>query len=147
MLYDGEDEVSLHAADLETRIEKIATATGKAIYAYSQDEFLAKAKTLQFPAVGIFYSGLATTGDRRSESGEMQFDLIIVDDVGGSGGCSSTGGTVTATTLLSLIRQELFDRLIETEKQWDFKSEIPFELGEKYKIAYIQRWTAIVCKT
>lgn len=149
MLYDGVDEATAHAADLIQRIDKIATATGKAIYAYEQDQFLAKAKELQFPAVGIFYNGLNANTDkgRRSESGEMVFDLIIVDDTSGSGCFSASGTTTTATTLLSLIRQELFEPTIALEKSWDFKSELPFDLGEKNKIAYVQRWTAILTKT
>lgn len=146
MLYDGVDEVDNHAQDLATRIEKIAKALGKTIYAYNQDDFLSKAKKLQFPAIGIFYGGLASAGGTRSNSGSIKFDLIIVDDVGGAGGCSSDGGTLTATTLLSLIRQELYERDIEGEKQWSFKSEVPFDLGDKNKIAYVQSWVAIVCK-
>lgn len=149
MLYDGADEVTLHVVDLKQRIEGVAGALGKTVYSYEQDEFLAKAKELQFPAVGIFYGGLQpnATNGRRSESAEMIYDLIIVDDTSSSGCKNSSGNTSGATTLLSLIRKELHEPATAEELSWDFKSEAPFDIGEKYKIAYIQRWTAILTKT
>ena len=143
MLYDGADEVTIHVIDLKARIEAITIAAGKTVYAYSQDEFLDSAKELRFPAVGIFYTGLATNGDRRAEAGELQFDLVVADDA--SSGCTTVDAS-GATTLLSLIRQALKTKTVETEKSWDFKTEVPFDLGEANKIGYIQRWTAIVTK-
>jgi len=144
MLFDGEDIVEAHVLDLKTRIETIGEATGKTVYAYDQEEFLDKAKILQFPAVGIFYAGLNIIGDKRSESGELLFDLVIADDT--ISGCGKGSDTTGATTLLSLIRQVLNEVVISTEKHWSFKSEASFDLGEKTKIGYLQRWSAVVTK-
>jgi hypothetical protein len=147
MLYDGSDIINSYASDLKDRVGAITGLTGKAIYAYTQDEFMNKAKKLLFPAVGIFHAGTATLNPntRRSVTAEMVFNLIVVD----TGKVSMIDGVDSEPTrrLLSLIRQALHNSTTGTQKIWSFISESPFDIGDKDKIAYVQRWSAIVSES
>ena len=146
MLYDAVDEVADHVTDIKTRLNNIAEAVGKSIFAYSQEEFLNKAKELQFPAVGIFYAGILPEGDRRSQNAELIFNLVVADDPS-SGGCTTLVDQSKTTTLLAELRKEMKLVTAATQKSWSFVSELPFPLSDNSKLAYIQQWTAVLTKT
>jgi hypothetical protein len=147
MLYDGEDIINSHVLDIKKRVGSLKSANGKMVYAYTQEEFLNKAKKMLFPAIGIFFISTTTLNPitRRSTVAEIIFNLIIVDDTKGN---ISDGLDAEATRiLLAAIRKELHHHTSKDQKVWSFLAELPFDVGEKNKVGYLQRWSAIVTET
>ena len=139
--------------DLVTKIKALPEVGDKTLYVYTQEKLLDETERLDFPAVGVIYSGMNKIGEQKQGRAQsLQADVVLT--MGEL--CATQDGDSdekpTSTALLDRIRNQI---IAECENapgghKWWFQFEVPayqtrstgLEISDKAKILmYVQRWT------
>jgi hypothetical protein len=145
--------------DLVTRINALPEVQDKTLYVFTQEKLLTDLEGVEFPAVGVIYSGMVKVGEQKQGRTQMlSADVVLtMGDL-----CQTTFGEAdekpAATELLDKIRNQIIAECSPAPggHKWWFQFEVPAYLTitrttstdtakEKAQILmYVQRWSTRV---
>lgn len=125
----------------------LPTGQGDTVYVYDEEIFTDATKELEYPAVGVIYTG--TQGKQsapgRGMSAEMQFVLIFMFEEARFDK-SGRADKSKATNLLRSIRNTVKSERSPSGHMWRFLMEAPRGTVDKHMV-YYQKWALDVILT
>lgn len=133
--------------DVEAKLQTVSSLNKDAIFnVYTDAQFLELAKNHNFPAVGVWYEGLAPLPDSsgRGLSSTLGMSIFVL-------GQSTTYDSILEdkhdiTQILDDIRGAIRHTQSPSGHPWRFVSEAPYPISEDIFV-YIQRWASTTILT
>jgi len=139
------DRVNLHIADVMARLQTITAISNKVVSLYGPEDILKTTDKLDFPAVGVLYSGMRSLTDstKTGQKAYLMVDIFVAGDDLCNDDAQTNDVKPGITSILQDIRNAMVCNTAPGNHTWQFMAEFPEQLTEKEVIGYVQRWRTV----
>jgi hypothetical protein len=139
------DIVAAHLNDVLTRLNNITSIKNRSVNLYTPDQLIKTLDKLEFPAVGVIYTGLRGIEDSTKQGikGYLTVDIFVA----GADLCQDDAQINDlkpgVTSIMQDIRNAMICQAAPSSHKWQFMAEFPEQLNDRDVIGYVQRWRAV----